>query len=92
MNVQRRQDAEVKYEYGCDLRRIYPWVADRRALVWVRLLLREAEGMLPIRTAHDEFELFCALRKRRNAHRGGIPEAIHRRCSFHSEGQTTSVC
>ena len=25
MHVQRRRDAPVKYEYGCDLRRVYPW-------------------------------------------------------------------
>ncbi len=60
MNVQRRQDADVKYEYGCDLRRIYPW-GGVASPVWGTAIasVRPRESTHP--HAHDEFETFLVL-------------------------------
>ena len=60
MNVQFQSDAQSEYEYGCDLRRLYPWegVADP---LWGGAIasVRPSESTTP--HAHDEHETFLVL-------------------------------
>ena len=60
MNIQRGRDALVKYEYGCDLRRLYPW-SGVASPVWGSAIasVRPAETTTP--HAHDEAETFLVL-------------------------------
>jgi mannose-6-phosphate isomerase-like protein (cupin superfamily) len=60
VNVQRRGDAEVKYEYGCDLRRIYPW-GGVASPVWGTAIASVRPGESTHPHAHDEFETFLVL-------------------------------
>jgi mannose-6-phosphate isomerase-like protein (cupin superfamily) len=60
MNVLRRKDAEVKYEYGCDLRRIYPWEGVANPL-WGTAIASVRPGECTHPHAHNEFETFLVL-------------------------------
>jgi mannose-6-phosphate isomerase-like protein (cupin superfamily) len=60
MNVQRRRDAEVKYEYGCDLRRIYPW-SEVASPVWGTAIASVRPGECTHPHSHDELETFLVL-------------------------------
>ncbi len=60
MRIARAQDAAIKHEYGCDLRRLYPWegVADP---LWGSAIasVRPLEATDP--HSHDEDETFIIM-------------------------------
>ncbi|WP_422462001.1 cupin domain-containing protein [Endozoicomonas sp. ALB115] len=60
MYIQRKTKANTKYEYGCDLRRLYPWdkVVDP---LWGAAIasVRPGESTDPHR--HDELETFIVI-------------------------------
>jgi mannose-6-phosphate isomerase-like protein (cupin superfamily) len=60
MHVLRANSATVKYEYGCDLRRLYPWhgVADP---AWGSAIASVRPGEATTPHAHDESETFIVL-------------------------------
>ena len=60
MNLQRARDAQVKYEYGCDLRRIYPW-GGVASPVWGTAIASVRPGESTDPHAHNEFETFLVL-------------------------------
>lgn len=60
MNVQRFRDAAVKYEYGCDLRRVYPWDGVAKP-VWGTAIASVRPGESTHPHAHNEFETFLVL-------------------------------
>ncbi len=60
MDLQRANDAQVKYEYGCDLRRIYPW-GGVASPVWGTAIASVRPGESTDPHAHNEFETFLVL-------------------------------
>jgi mannose-6-phosphate isomerase-like protein (cupin superfamily) len=60
MHVQKAKSAAVKFEYGCDLRRLYPWkgVADP---AWGSVIASVRPGEATTPHAHDESETFIVL-------------------------------
>lgn len=60
MQIQRASAAESKYEYGCDLRRLYPWrdVADP---LWGGAIAVVRPGEATDPHSHDEEETFLVL-------------------------------
>jgi mannose-6-phosphate isomerase-like protein (cupin superfamily) len=60
MNLQRARDAQAKYEYGCDLRRIYPW-KEVASPVWGTAIASVRPGESTHPHAHNEFETFLVL-------------------------------
>ena len=60
MKIQRKAEAAAKYEYGCDLRRLYPW-KDTASPVWGSAIasVRPSECTTP--HSHDELETFLVL-------------------------------
>lgn len=60
MQIQRQADASPKYEYGCDLRRLYPW-KDTASPVWGSAIasVRPSECTTP--HSHDELETFLVI-------------------------------
>lgn len=60
MHIQFARNAESAYEYGCDLRRLYPWpgVADP---LWGSAIASVRVGESTTRHAHDEHETFLFL-------------------------------
>jgi mannose-6-phosphate isomerase-like protein (cupin superfamily) len=60
MDIQRRRDAAVEYQYGCDLRRIYPW-SEVASPVWGTAIASVRPGESTEPHAHDEFETFLVL-------------------------------
>ncbi|MBZ5523789.1 MAG: cupin domain-containing protein [Acidobacteriia bacterium] len=60
MYVQRSRDAAVKYEYGCDLRRVYPWNGIASPL-WGTAIASVRPGECTEPHQHNEFETFLVL-------------------------------
>ena len=60
MNIQKSRDAQVKYEYGCDLRRVYPWTEVASPL-WGTAIASVRPGECTTPHSHDEFETFLVL-------------------------------
>lgn len=60
MDIQRAKDAVVKYEYGCDLRRLYPW-SGVASPVWGSAIASVRPGEATTPHAHDECETFIVL-------------------------------
>lgn len=60
MNVQRFRDAAINYEYGCDLRRVYPWDGVAKP-VWGTAIASVRPGESTHPHAHNEFETFLVL-------------------------------
>jgi mannose-6-phosphate isomerase-like protein (cupin superfamily) len=60
MYVQRHRDSIEKYEYGCDLRRIYPWDGVASP-VWGTAIASVRPGECTHPHAHNEFETFFVL-------------------------------
>jgi mannose-6-phosphate isomerase-like protein (cupin superfamily) len=60
MHIQRAKDSVSKFEYGCDLRRLYPWgkVAEPS---WGGCIASVRPNESTTRHAHDEFETFIVL-------------------------------
>jgi mannose-6-phosphate isomerase-like protein (cupin superfamily) len=60
MHVLYQRDAESKYEYGCDLRRLYPW-ADVADPLWGSAIASVRPGESTTPHGHDEHETFLIL-------------------------------
>lgn len=60
MNIQRFREAATKYEYGCDLRRIYPW-AEVASPFWGTAIASVRPGECTMPHSHNEFETFLVL-------------------------------
>lgn len=60
MHIQHAKQAETKYEYGCDLRRLFPWdgVADP---LWGSAIASVRPGEQTTPHDHDEDETFLIL-------------------------------
>jgi mannose-6-phosphate isomerase-like protein (cupin superfamily) len=60
MHIARARSAQTAYEYGCDLRRLYPWagVADP---LWGSAIASVRPGEATTPHAHDEEETFIIL-------------------------------
>lgn len=60
MIISRKKDAVTKYEYGCDLRRLYPWngVDDP---FWGSAIASVRPGESTTEHFHDESETFIIL-------------------------------
>lgn len=60
MFIQRKSEAVAKYEYGCDLRRLYPWkdVADP---LWGSAIASVRPGEATTPHSHDEAETFIVM-------------------------------
>jgi mannose-6-phosphate isomerase-like protein (cupin superfamily) len=60
MHIARARNAQTTYEYGCDLRRLYPWagVADP---LWGSAIASVRPGEATTPHAHDEEETFIIL-------------------------------
>jgi uncharacterized RmlC-like cupin family protein len=60
LQILRLSDAETKYEYGCDLRRLYPWqgVADP---LWGSAIASVRPNEATSAHSHDEEETFIIL-------------------------------
>ncbi|RKH68300.1 cupin domain-containing protein [Corallococcus llansteffanensis] len=61
MHIQRKSDATVKFEYGTDLRRIYPWKGIQDPLYWGSAIASVRPGECTTPHSHDEFETFIVL-------------------------------
>ena len=61
MRISRPREATTSYEYGCDLRRLYPWsgVADT---FWGGALASVRPGEATTPHSHDEDETFIIIR------------------------------
>lgn len=61
MKIDRAREAKTKYEYGCDLRRVYPWAGVSDPLFWGSGIasVRPNEATHP--HSHDEEETFFIL-------------------------------
>jgi gentisate 1,2-dioxygenase len=61
MKIDRAREAKSKYEYGCDLRRVYPWAGVTDPLFWGSSIasVRPSEATTP--HSHDEEETFFIL-------------------------------
>jgi mannose-6-phosphate isomerase-like protein (cupin superfamily) len=60
MNIQRFSNARPKYEYGCDLRRLYPW-AEVASPLWGTAIASVRPGECTMPHSHNEFETFLVL-------------------------------
>ena len=63
MIISRRNDAQTQYEYGCDLRRLYPWekVADP---LWGSAMASVRPNEATTAHSHDEHETFIIIHGR----------------------------
>jgi mannose-6-phosphate isomerase-like protein (cupin superfamily) len=60
MNIQRARSAHAKYEYGCDLRRLYPWAGVANPF-WGAAIASVRVGEKTSLHGHDESETFLVL-------------------------------
>lgn len=60
MLIQRFSASSSKYEYGCDLRRLYPW-PDTASPSWGSAIATVRPGEATTAHAHDELETFIVL-------------------------------
>ena len=60
MHIQRAAGACAQYEYGCDLRRLFPW-AGVASPVWGAALASVRPGESTTPDCHDELETFVVL-------------------------------
>lgn len=75
MHIQLQRDASSRYEYGCDLRRLYPWAGVTDPL-WGSAIasVRPNESTTP--HSHDEHETFLILSGRGEITVDGEVQAI----------------
>lgn len=75
MHLQKKAAAKAAYEYGCDLRRLYPWqgVADPS---WGAAIASVRPGEATSPHAHDESETFIFLSGRGRMRIGGESEEV----------------
>lgn len=60
MQIQKFSEAATKYEYGCDLRRIYPW-PEVASPLWGTAIASVRPGECTMPHSHNEFETFLVL-------------------------------
>jgi len=60
MQINRQHDATIKYEYGCDLRRLFPWEGVANPL-WGAAIASVRIGECTTPHDHDEDETFLIL-------------------------------
>lgn len=60
MYIQFRRDATSKFEYGCDMRRLYPWASVVDPL-WGSAIASVRPGECTTPDFHDEHETFLVL-------------------------------
>jgi mannose-6-phosphate isomerase-like protein (cupin superfamily) len=60
VHINRKRGATTKYEYGCDLRRLYPW-SDVANPLWGAAIASVRPGERTTAHAHDEDETFLIL-------------------------------
>lgn len=60
MHIQRGRQSSSRYEYGCDLRRLYPW-KEVASPVWGSAIASVRPGEATTPHAHDESETFIVL-------------------------------
>lgn len=77
LTISRARKAQSNYEYGCDLRRLYPWkdVADP---LWGSAIasVRPSESTTP--HSHDEEETFIILSGHGTITIDGVSEAVEK--------------
>jgi mannose-6-phosphate isomerase-like protein (cupin superfamily) len=75
MKISRYRDANTSYEYGCDLRRLYPWkdVADT---FWGSAVASVRPGEATTPHSHDEDETFIIMRGAGEITVDGVSERI----------------
>jgi mannose-6-phosphate isomerase-like protein (cupin superfamily) len=61
MKISRHRDAKSNYEYGCDLRRLYPWSGVVNPL-WGAAIASVRPGESTHPHSHDEEETFLIIR------------------------------
>ena len=61
MQIARQSEAQDKYEYGCDLRRLYPWPGTCDPLYWGAALATVRPGEATTLDQHDESETFLII-------------------------------
>lgn len=61
MHVQRKSESASKYEYGCDLRRLFPWKDVAEPASWGGGIASVRPSESTTLDKHDEFETFLVL-------------------------------
>lgn len=61
IQVQKASDAEVNYEYGCDLRRLYPWDGVADPVFWGSAIASVRPNECTTAHSHDEDESFVVM-------------------------------
>jgi oxalate decarboxylase/phosphoglucose isomerase-like protein (cupin superfamily) len=61
MQISRADDAETKYEYGCDLRRLFPWAGICDPAYWGGAIASVRPGEATTWDSHDEMETFLII-------------------------------
>lgn len=61
MQVARGSEARSKYEYGCDLRRLYPWPDACDPIYWGAAIASVRPGEGTTLDQHDESETFLII-------------------------------
>ena len=61
LQIARAGEAHSKYEYGCDLRRLYPWGDVADPVFWGSAIASVRPGEATTPHSHDEEETFIVL-------------------------------
>lgn len=61
VHIHRVEASETKYEYGCDLRRIYPWRDVADPAFWGSAIASVRVGEATTPHSHDEEETFVVM-------------------------------
>jgi len=61
LNIQKAKDAHSAYEYGCDLRRIYPWQGIADPKYWGSAIASIRPSEITTSHHHDEEETFIVI-------------------------------
>jgi mannose-6-phosphate isomerase-like protein (cupin superfamily) len=61
MYIARKGESKSQYEYGCDLRRIYPWPGTCDPGYWGAAMASVRQGEATTIDSHDEFETFIII-------------------------------
>jgi mannose-6-phosphate isomerase-like protein (cupin superfamily) len=75
VHVQRKSSSMTKYEYGCDLRRVFPW-AGVASPVWGAAIASVRPGEATTPDIHDESETFIVLSGRGRMELAGESEEM----------------
>ena len=61
IQISREQDAVTSYEYGCDLRRVFPWSGICDPVYWGGAIANVRPGEATTWDCHDEMETFVLI-------------------------------